>query len=65
MTHCNEHLQVKLFGQKGKLWDAPQPPQQDGFVYFVCLFVCFFCRGHCKGQVSGIVVNDVKFIKNQ
>lgn len=26
MTHCNEHLLIKLFGQKGSLWDTTQLP---------------------------------------
>lgn len=44
MTHCNEHLQVKLFGQKDRRvthydHDATQAPRRDVFGY--CLFFNF------------------------
>lgn len=58
MTHCSEHLLIKLFGQKGRLWDTTQlqmPLKQmrscqesgkDGeakrFVFFLFCFVLGF-----------------------
>jgi hypothetical protein len=52
MTHYNEHLQVKMFVQKGILLLL----QQDFlFVLFIFLFVCFLLGGfkyrrHVNGQ---------------
>ena len=67
MTHCNEHLQEKLFRQKGILYDIPQAPWQD-------VFVCFFSLGEhvaSTGQIwrdeemCGIGLHDMKFTKDQ
>lgn len=50
-THCNDHLQVKMFGQMGVLCDTPQCPRQqwicDGEVgemdkQMLLLFFLFF-----------------------
>ena len=65
MTHCNEHLQVKLFGQKCTLWGTLT---QYSFYGQIFLFVvCFPLWGRLQGQIwrgremSGIGVHDVKF----
>lgn len=44
MTHHSEHLQVKMRGQKGGLWDTLQLPQPR-------LCVCFLWQG-VRGKVA-------------
>jgi hypothetical protein len=42
MTHCNEHLQAKEYGQKGVLWDMHTAASTPGFFFFLV--------GGCKGE---------------
>ena len=60
MAHCNEHLQVKMCGQRDIfiLWDMLQHPQWD-ILYALFLFgggggggvcMCLFLAGDCKGK---------------
>jgi hypothetical protein len=65
MTHCNKHLQVKMFGTKSMPCDTLKLLQWDGL--FVCLFVlfgfylfvfCFLFGGGCKGR--GLIWRDEK-----
>jgi hypothetical protein len=43
ITHCHEHLQVNLFGQKGILCDITHHRfHSEMFSLFVCLFVCLW-----------------------
>ena len=61
MTNCNEHLQVKLFGQKGilTLCDTQQ------FLSLILIFYFLLEWWTRKGlEMSGFRVHDVKFTKN-
>jgi hypothetical protein len=75
MTHCNECLQVKMCGQRGRVdcrthCDTLQLP---GWDFLLWLFVCFAClfwgeyEGRIRGdrEINGTEVHDVKFTKNQ
>jgi hypothetical protein len=55
MAHCNEHLQVKICGQRGILCDMPQLPRWDGFLWCVCVCVCVcvFSWGVGSARVKG------------
>jgi len=67
-SHCNEHLQAKKYGQKGRLWDTLWYTAASTMRFF---FLC--CEGGGKGrgqlgeeeEISGIGVHGVKFSKNQ
>jgi hypothetical protein len=55
MTHCNAHLQVKMFGQKGVLQNITAAASRASTQKFRCCFACLFCflficRGGCKGE---------------
>lgn len=59
VTHCNEHLQIKMFGQNGMLWDTLKLASTArvfknlflSFFSLACVCVCV-CRGerHCRGR---------------
>lgn len=69
MTHCNQHLQLKLFGQKGIFYDKIL--FLFGLVWFSLVLCCFIVllslgRGHNVGgwiqkerEMSEIGVYDV------
>ena len=43
MTHCNEHLQVKMCGQRDILWDTvTHYILHEMFSKLLLLFVCLF-----------------------
>lgn len=49
MTHCQEHLQVKLFGQKDVLCDTLLLPWQD-----VCFGSWFLIEGRLHGWKADV-----------
>lgn len=74
MTHCNECLQVKIFGQRNILWDTlAHYSFYDEMFCMLCLLFNFLCQGGCKDrdhiggdeERSGTGVHDVKLKKNQ
>jgi hypothetical protein len=48
MTSCNEHLQVRLFGQEGILCETQWHIAVSKIILFL-IFV-FFSEGGCKGR---------------
>ena len=70
MTHCNKHLQVKLFGQKGVCIVGHSTAFSVRFCFLLCVFVW---GGVAKeeewiwrdGKISQVEIHDVKFTKNQ
>lgn len=69
MTHCEEHLQVKLFELKGVLWDTLRYlsfHRDLVLLLFVPFFVLFGRVWIQKdGKMSRTGVQDVKLRKNR
>jgi hypothetical protein len=40
MTHCNEHLQIKMCGQRSVLWDTLYVTHHN-LVLFIFILFCF------------------------
>ena len=64
MTHCNEHLQVKMCGQRDILWDIQKDTLQHKTAsmmrYFLCfefvvvvIVVCLFYFGRKVARMKG------------
>lgn len=79
MNQCNEHLEVKLFGQRDSLWNTLGLTIASTMRYFLCfgvsvcfLFVCvLFCgdvakaNKEQKGKIGRTRVHNMKLTKNQ
>ena len=75
MTHCNEHLQVNMCGQKGILWDTLQHTHTHKHTH-THTYICVYTHTHTyeaaraedrykgMGEIRGIRMHDVKFTKN-
>jgi hypothetical protein len=72
VTHCNEHLQGRLFGQKGILCDKPTHHSLHGKMFLTLFITCFYVLlsfvGRLQGQrveMRGIGAHEVQLTKSQ
>lgn len=71
MIHCNEHIQIKIYGLRGTLCDSLGHTTASKVRFFILL--CLGGKGHSQGQrvearggeMSGMGMHGVKPTKNK